>query len=185
MSCARHLRLCPDYGERAHPAPATGLPHGPGSAWCARTSTPVSFSTPPCSTTSRSPCSASTGSPTASTVLIVEHDLDVVFRLADRVTVLHLGKVLASGEKPVPVEARLDRHRPGEVRRGSAASTSAASGGAERDLPSKIPGLALFSHALSSLRRSTAHGRSSLATARLNGRTSERSSAQAAGPSVM
>ncbi|TPQ18178.1 ABC transporter ATP-binding protein [Streptomyces sporangiiformans] len=31
------------------------------------------------------------------TVLIVEHDLDVVFRLAERVTVLHLGKVLASG----------------------------------------------------------------------------------------
>ncbi|GLZ05517.1 ABC transporter ATP-binding protein [Actinomadura sp. NBRC 104412] len=31
------------------------------------------------------------------TVLIVEHDLDVVFRLADRVTVLHLGKVLATG----------------------------------------------------------------------------------------
>ena len=31
------------------------------------------------------------------TVLIVEHDLEVVFRLADRVTVLHLGKVLASG----------------------------------------------------------------------------------------
>jgi branched-chain amino acid transport system ATP-binding protein len=31
------------------------------------------------------------------TVLIVEHDLDVVFRLAGRVTVLHLGQVLASG----------------------------------------------------------------------------------------
>ncbi|KAB2340185.1 ABC transporter ATP-binding protein [Actinomadura rudentiformis] len=31
------------------------------------------------------------------TLLIVEHDLDVVFRLADRVTVLHLGRVLASG----------------------------------------------------------------------------------------
>jgi hypothetical protein len=51
--------------------------------------------------------------------------------------------------------------------------------------PSRIPDLALFSHALSSLRRSTAHGRSSLATARLNGLTSKRSSAQAAGPSVM
>ncbi|WP_433462173.1 ABC transporter ATP-binding protein [Spirillospora sp. CA-128828] len=35
--------------------------------------------------------------PPTLTVLIVEHDLDVVFRLADRVTVLHLGKVLASG----------------------------------------------------------------------------------------
>jgi branched-chain amino acid transport system ATP-binding protein len=31
------------------------------------------------------------------TLLIVEHDLDVVFRLADRVTVLHLGRVLATG----------------------------------------------------------------------------------------
>ncbi|MQA95944.1 MAG: ATP-binding cassette domain-containing protein [Streptosporangiales bacterium] len=31
------------------------------------------------------------------TVLIVEHDLDVVFRLAGHVTVLHLGRVLASG----------------------------------------------------------------------------------------
>ncbi|HEY8480154.1 MAG TPA: ABC transporter ATP-binding protein [Spirillospora sp.] len=35
--------------------------------------------------------------PASLTVLIVEHDLDVVFRLADRVTVLHLGRVLASG----------------------------------------------------------------------------------------
>ncbi|MER5433635.1 ABC transporter ATP-binding protein [Streptomyces sp. NPDC002588] len=39
------------------------------------------------------------------TVLIVEHDLDVVFRLADRITVLHLGKVLASGP---PEEIRAD-----------------------------------------------------------------------------
>lgn len=39
------------------------------------------------------------------TVLVVEHDLDVVFRLADRVTVLHLGKVLASGR---PEEIRAD-----------------------------------------------------------------------------
>jgi branched-chain amino acid transport system ATP-binding protein len=31
------------------------------------------------------------------TVLFVEHDLDLVFRLATRVTVLHLGKVLLSG----------------------------------------------------------------------------------------
>jgi branched-chain amino acid transport system ATP-binding protein len=30
-------------------------------------------------------------------VLIIEHDLDVVFRLATRVTVLHLGRVLADG----------------------------------------------------------------------------------------
>ncbi len=31
------------------------------------------------------------------TLLIVEHDMDVVFRLADRITVLHYGKVLAEG----------------------------------------------------------------------------------------
>jgi branched-chain amino acid transport system ATP-binding protein len=31
------------------------------------------------------------------TVLIIEHDLDVVFSLADRVTVLHLGGVIADG----------------------------------------------------------------------------------------
>ncbi|MBA9002671.1 ABC transporter ATP-binding protein [Thermomonospora cellulosilytica] len=37
------------------------------------------------------------GLPRTLTVVIVEHDLDVVFRLADRVTVLHLGAVLASG----------------------------------------------------------------------------------------
>jgi branched-chain amino acid transport system ATP-binding protein len=39
------------------------------------------------------------------TVLIVEHDLDVVFRLATRVTVLHLGRVLADG---TPDEVRAD-----------------------------------------------------------------------------
>ncbi len=35
--------------------------------------------------------------PTEVTVLIIEHDLDVVFRLASRVTVLHLGQLLADG----------------------------------------------------------------------------------------
>ncbi|TMQ15533.1 MAG: ATP-binding cassette domain-containing protein [Deltaproteobacteria bacterium] len=35
--------------------------------------------------------------PTELTLLFVEHDLDLVFRLATRVTVLHLGKVLLSG----------------------------------------------------------------------------------------
>lgn len=38
------------------------------------------------------------------TVLIIEHDMDVVFALADRVTVLHYGRVLAEGT-------------PGEVRK--------------------------------------------------------------------
>jgi branched-chain amino acid transport system ATP-binding protein len=37
------------------------------------------------------------GLPPEITVLFVEHDLDLVFRLADAVTVLHLGKVLLSG----------------------------------------------------------------------------------------
>jgi branched-chain amino acid transport system ATP-binding protein len=39
------------------------------------------------------------------TILIVEHDLDVVFRLAGRVTVLHLGGVLTSGS---PQQIRAD-----------------------------------------------------------------------------
>jgi branched-chain amino acid transport system ATP-binding protein len=42
---------------------------------------------------------------TAVTVLIIEHDLDVVFRLASRVTVLHLGRVLADG---TPGQVRVD-----------------------------------------------------------------------------
>jgi branched-chain amino acid transport system ATP-binding protein len=43
------------------------------------------------------------GLPSAITVLFVEHDLDLVFRLATRVTVLHLGKILLSGS---PAEVR-------------------------------------------------------------------------------
>jgi len=35
--------------------------------------------------------------PAAITLLLIEHDLDIVFRLARTVTVLHLGKVLADG----------------------------------------------------------------------------------------
>jgi branched-chain amino acid transport system ATP-binding protein len=31
------------------------------------------------------------------TVLIVEHDMDVIFSISDRITVLHLGKILAEG----------------------------------------------------------------------------------------
>ena len=39
------------------------------------------------------------------TLVIVEHDMDVVFRLADRVTVLHQGRVLAEG---APAAMRAD-----------------------------------------------------------------------------
>jgi branched-chain amino acid transport system ATP-binding protein len=45
------------------------------------------------------------GLPPELTVVIVEHDLDVVFRLANQVTVLHLGRVLASG---TPEQIRAD-----------------------------------------------------------------------------
>jgi branched-chain amino acid transport system ATP-binding protein len=31
------------------------------------------------------------------TMVIIEHDMDVVFSLADRITVLHLGAILTSG----------------------------------------------------------------------------------------
>lgn len=37
------------------------------------------------------------GLPRDITLLIVEHDMDVVFKLADTITVLHLGEVLANG----------------------------------------------------------------------------------------
>ena len=40
------------------------------------------------------------------TILIVEHDMDVVFRLADRITVLHEGRTIAEG---TPADVRGDR----------------------------------------------------------------------------
>ncbi len=40
------------------------------------------------------------------TLLVVEHDMDVVFRLADRITVMHEGRVIADG---TPDEIRGDR----------------------------------------------------------------------------
>jgi branched-chain amino acid transport system ATP-binding protein len=40
------------------------------------------------------------------TIVIVEHDMDVVFRIADRISVLHEGRVLAEGD---PDEVRGDR----------------------------------------------------------------------------
>jgi ABC-type branched-subunit amino acid transport system ATPase component len=45
------------------------------------------------------------GLPRSLTLLIVEHDMDVVFRLADRITVLHEGRVIADGR---PAEVRAD-----------------------------------------------------------------------------
>ena len=41
------------------------------------------------------------GLPRAVTVLIIEHDMDVVFSLAERITVLHGGEVLADGPPDV------------------------------------------------------------------------------------
>lgn len=43
--------------------------------------------------------------PPSMTVVIVEHDMDVVFRLADRITVLHYGQVVSEG---TPHEVRAD-----------------------------------------------------------------------------
>ena len=40
------------------------------------------------------------GLPREVTLLIIEHDMDVVFSLADRITVLHYGEVLAEGRSP-------------------------------------------------------------------------------------
>jgi branched-chain amino acid transport system ATP-binding protein len=36
--------------------------------------------------------------PRSLTILVIEHDMDVVFRLAEVVTVLHYGQVIASGQ---------------------------------------------------------------------------------------
>ncbi len=47
------------------------------------------------------------GLPRDITILIVEHDMDVVFSLADRVTVLNLGEVLADGTVE---EIQRDKH---------------------------------------------------------------------------
>ena len=42
------------------------------------------------------------------TVVIIEHDMDVVFALADRITVLHLGEVIAAGSpEAIRADARV------------------------------------------------------------------------------
>ena len=42
------------------------------------------------------------------TVLLIEHDMDVAFTLADRITVLHQGRVLAEGSREdIQADARV------------------------------------------------------------------------------
>jgi branched-chain amino acid transport system ATP-binding protein len=44
------------------------------------------------------------------TVLLVEHDMEVVFRLADKITVLHRGRVIADGPpEAVKADAEVQR----------------------------------------------------------------------------
>ena len=41
------------------------------------------------------------------TILVIEHDIDIAFSLADKVSVLHQGRVIAEG---TPTEIRADKH---------------------------------------------------------------------------
>jgi branched-chain amino acid transport system ATP-binding protein len=45
------------------------------------------------------------------TILIIEHDMDVIFSLADRITVLYYGRVLVEG---TPAEVK-DNHQVQEI----------------------------------------------------------------------
>lgn len=47
------------------------------------------------------------GLPRSLTLMIVEHDMDVIFTIADRITVLHYGEVIASGA-PADVRANAE-----------------------------------------------------------------------------
>ena len=57
------------------------------------------------------------GLPSDLTIVLVEHDMDVVFAICDIITVLSYGKVLATGTKeqiqshPQVIEAYLGQHR--------------------------------------------------------------------------
>jgi branched-chain amino acid transport system ATP-binding protein len=44
------------------------------------------------------------------TILLIEHDMDAVFALADRISVLVYGRIIASGE-PVAIRANADVRR--------------------------------------------------------------------------
>ena len=57
--------------------------------------------------------------PSELTIMIVEHDMEVIFTLADRVTVLHYGEVIATGK---PQEIR-ENQKVQEIYLGTVAST--------------------------------------------------------------
>lgn len=71
------------------------------------------------------------GLPETVTVLLVEHDLDLVFGLADRVSVLHLGKHLMTGD---PAEVRAS-DAVQEAYLGATDTTELFPEGLESDLP--------------------------------------------------
>jgi len=72
------------------------------------------------------------------TVVIVEHDLDVVFALAERVTVLHLGKVLLTGTPDeVRASAAVQEAYLGSSNRGELFSPAARSGNESGSIPSE------------------------------------------------
>lgn len=59
--------------------------------------------------------------PRSLTLLVVEHDMEVVFEIADRITVLHFGEIFLSG---APEEVRGDE-RVKEIYFGGGAETNA------------------------------------------------------------
>ena len=58
----------------------------------------------------RSACSSASSSERKLTLLFTEHDMDVVFQIAQKIAVLHQGKLIAEGD---PAHVRADA----EVRR--------------------------------------------------------------------